>query len=69
MEYPGEKEMFAIERHVLYASHAAVVTHWEQHKAAKKPKHKANAKPPVGVDPLAERAPKPTKPNPKPEPK
>ena len=30
VEHPGEKEMFRVERHLLYASHAAAVTHWEQ---------------------------------------
>ena len=29
VEYPGEKEMFRVERHLLYATHAAAMTHWE----------------------------------------
>ena len=71
VEYPGEKEMFWVERHLLYASHAATVTHWELQKAdgaakAKvKSKKKSNPKP--DADPLAEPAPKPAKPEPKPE--
>ena len=27
--HPREKEMFRVERHLLYASHAAALTHWE----------------------------------------
>ena len=63
VEHPGEKEMFRVERHLLYASHCAAVTHWEQHKAAiagkkaAKAKKKPNAKP--DVDPPAEPPPKP----------
>ena len=61
--------MFRVERHVLYASHAAVVTHWKQQKAtdagkkatAKPPKKKPNPKPDAGPP-----APKPAKPDPKP---
>ena len=30
----GKKEILRVERHVLYTSHAAAVTHWEQQKAA-----------------------------------
>ena len=67
---PGEKEMFRVERHLLYAFHAATVTHWENQKAAKaakatKAKKKSNAK--RDADPPAEPAPKPAKPEPKPE--
>ena len=29
----GEKEMFRVDRHLFYASHAAAGTHWEQQKA------------------------------------
>ena len=29
VEHPGEKEMFRVERHLLYASHASALTHWE----------------------------------------
>ena len=29
VEHTGEKEMFRVERHVLYASHVAAVTPWE----------------------------------------
>ena len=71
VEHPGENEVFRVERHVLYASHAAVVTHWEQQKAAAagkkaaKAKNKPNPKP--DADPPAEPALKPAKPEPKPE--
>ena len=68
VEYPREKEMFQVERHPLYATHAAAVTHWEVQKAAKaeaKTKKKSNPKP--DADPPAEPAPKPAKPEPKPE--
>ena len=63
--------MFRVERHLLYASHAAPVTHWEQHKAAvaakkaTKAKKKPNPKP--DADPPAEPAPKPVKLDPKPQ--
>ena len=30
VDHPGEKEMFRVERPLLYASHTAAVTHWEQ---------------------------------------
>ena len=69
--HQGEKEMFRVERHLLYASHAATVTHWEQQKAAAagkkaaKSKKKPNTKP--DMDPPAEPAPKPAKPEPQPE--
>ena len=71
VEHPGEKEMFRVERHLLYASRAAVVTHWEQQedaavgKKAAKAKKKPNPKP--DDDPPAEPAPKPAKLEPKPE--
>ena len=68
---PREKEMFRVERHLLYASHVAAVTHWEQQKAAAAGKKAAKAKkkpnPKPDADPPAEPAPKPAKPEPKPE--
>ena len=71
VEHPREKEMFRVERHLLYASHAAAVTHWEQQKAAAAGKKAAKAKkkpnPKPDADPPAEPAPKPAKPEPKPE--
>ena len=71
VEHPGEKEMFRVERHLLYASDAAAVTHWEQQKAAAAGKKAAKAKkkpnPKPDADPPAEPAPKPAKPEPKPE--
>ena len=71
VEHPGEKEMFRAERHLLYASHAAVVTHWERQKAAATCKKAAKAikkpNPKQDADPPAEPAPKPAKPEPKPE--
>ena len=66
MEHPGEKEIFRVERHLLYAYHAAALTHWEQQKAAAagkkavKAKIKPNPKP--DGDPPAEPAPMPAKP-------
>ena len=68
VEHLGGKEMFHVERHVLYACHAAAVTHWENQKSAKaakatKAKKKSNHKP--DADPPAEPAPKPAKPEPK----
>ena len=64
MEHPGEKEMFRVERHLPYASHAAAVTHWEQQKVATACKNaaKAEKKPDTKPDaaPPAEPAPKPT---------
>ena len=77
VEHPGEKEMFRVERHVLYASHAAAVTHWEQPKAAAVGKKAAKAKkkpnPTPDANQPAEPAPKPAKPEakqaPQPEPK
>ena len=70
VEHPGEREMFRVERHLLYASHAVAVTHWENQKAAKaaktaKAKGKSNPQP--DADPPVEPAPKPAKPEPKPE--
>ena len=71
MEYPGEKEMFRVERHLLYASNAAAVTHWERQKADRAAKAKAKTKkksnPKPDADPPAEPAPKPAKPEPRPE--
>ena len=71
VEHPGEKEMFRVERHLMYASHAAAVTHWEQHKAAaagkKAAKAKKKPKPKPDADTPAEPAPKPAKPEPKPK--
>ena len=71
VEHPWEKEMFQVERHLFYASHAAAVTHWEQQKAAAAGKKAAKAKkkpnPKPDVDPPTEPAPKPAKPEPKPE--
>ena len=55
MEHRGEKEIFRVDRHLLYASHASTATHWEQWKVAvavrkaAKPKKKPNPKP--GPDP------------------
>ena len=69
VEHPGEKEMFRVERHLLYACNAEAVTHWEQQKAtpaskkAAKAKKKPNPKP--DADPPAEPAPKPAKAEPK----
>ena len=69
MEHPRVNEMFRIARHLLYASHAAAVTHWEQPKAggaskkAAKAKKKPNPKP--DADLPAKPAPKPAKPEPK----
>ena len=61
VEHPGEKEIFRVERHVLYASHAAAVTHWEQQKVAAAGKKAAEAKrkpnPKRDADPPAEPAP------------
>ena len=65
VEHPREKEMFRVDKHLLYASHAAAVTHWEQQNtaatakkvAAKPPKKKPNPKP--DADPPAEPAPGP----------
>ena len=71
VEHPGEKEIFRIERHLLYALHAAAVTHCELQKAAaagkKAAKAKKKANPKSDVDTPAEPALKPTKPEPKPE--
>ena len=67
VEHSEEKEMFRVKRHLLYASHATAVTHWEQQKAvpagkkAAKAKKKSNPKP--DVDPPAEPAPKPANPD------
>ena len=44
MEHPREKEMFRVERHMLYASHASAVTHWVQQKDAAAAKKAAKAK-------------------------
>ena len=44
VEHPGEKEMFRVERHLLYASHAATLTHLEQQKVAAAGKKSAKAK-------------------------
>ena len=69
MKHPGEREIFRVERHLLYAS--AALTHWEQPKAAAARKKAAKAKkkpnPKPDAYPPAEPAPKPTKPEPKPE--
>ena len=71
VEHLGEKEMFRVGRHLLYASHAAALTHWEEQKAAAagkkadKAKKKPNPKPDADAPP--EPAPKPAKPEPKPE--
>ena len=63
--------MFRVERHLLYASHASALNHWEQHKALGAAKKAANAKkkpnPKPDADPSAEPRPKPAKPDPKPE--
>ena len=71
VEHPGEKEMFWVERHLLYASHASTLTHWEQPRAAAASKKASKAKktpnPKPDADPPAEPAPKPAKPDPKPE--
>ena len=52
VENPREKEMFRAEGHMLYASHASAMTHWERQKAAAAAKKAAKAK---------------KKPNPKPD--
>ena len=69
VEHLGEKEMFRVETHLLYTSHAAAVTHWENQKAAAEGKKSAKAKkksnPKPDADPPAEPAPKPSKPEPK----
>ena len=67
VKQPGEKEMFWVERHLLYASHAAAVTHWENQKTAAAGKKAAKAKKKSNPEPDAEPAPKPAKPEPKPE--
>ena len=71
VEQPGEKETFQVERCLLYASHAATVTHWEQLKAAAARKKAAKAEkkpnPKPNADPPAKPAPKPAKHEPKPE--
>ena len=71
VEHPGEKEMFRVEWHLLYASHAAAVTHWEQQKAAAASKKAAKTKkklhPKPESDLPAEPAPTAPKPEPKPE--
>ena len=63
--------MFRAERHVLYASHAAVVTHWEHEKAAAEGKKTAKVKkkpnPKPDADPPAEPTPKPAKREAKPQ--
>ena len=68
VEHPGEKEMFRVERHLLYVSHATTITHWGQQKAAAAGKKAAKAKkkpnPKLDADPPAEPAPKPAKPEP-----
>ena len=73
MEHPGEKVMFRVERHLLYASHAAAVTHLEQQKAAPAGKKAAKAKnkpnPNPDAVPPAQPAPKPAKQAPQPKPK
>ena len=43
VEHPREKEMFRVERHLLYASRAAAVTHWKQQKVAAAGKKAAKA--------------------------
>ena len=53
----------------IASKESRAVTHWEQQKVAKKPKRKANPKPPADADPPAEPAATPPKPDPKPEPK
>ena len=69
VEHSGEKEMFRVERHVLYTSHAAAVTYWEQQKAATAGKKAAKAKkkpnPKPDADPPARPASKPAKAEPK----
>ena len=67
VEHLGEKEMFQVERHLLYASHAAAVTHGEQQKAAPTGKKAAKAKQKPNPKLNAEPAPKAAKPEPKPE--
>ena len=44
VEHPGEKEMFRVDRHLFYASHAAAGTHWEQQKATAAGKKAAKVK-------------------------
>ena len=68
VEHPGEKDMFRVERRLLYASHASTLTHWEQQKAAVAAKKAAKAKkkpnPKPDAHPPAEPAPNPAKPDP-----
>ena len=69
VEHPGEKETFWDERHLMYSSYAAAVTHWEQRKAAsagkKAAKAKKKPKPKPDADPPAEPPTKPAKLEPK----
>ena len=44
VEHPGEKAMFQVETHLLYASHASAMTHWEHQKAAATAHKAAQAK-------------------------
>ena len=71
VEQRGENVIFQVDMHVLYASQAAPVTHWEQQKAAAAGKNGAKAKrkpnPKLDADPPAKPAPKPAKPYPNPE--
>ena len=71
VEQPGENEIFRVERHLLYASHASTLTHWEQQKAAAGDKKASKAKkkpnPQPNACPPAQPAPKPAKHDPKPE--
>ena len=71
VEHPRDKELFRVERHLLYASHAAAVTHWEHQKAAVAGKKAAKAKkkpnPKPDANPPAEPASKPAKLETKPE--
>ena len=69
MEHPGEKVMFRVEKHPLYASHASALIHWEHQKVAAVAKKAAKAKkksnPKRDGDLPAEPAPKPAMVDPK----
>ena len=57
VEHPGEKEMFRVDRHLLYACHASAPTRWEQQNTTaatnKPPKTKTKPNPKSDADPPA----------------
>ena len=72
VEHGEEKEMFRAERHLLYASHASAMTHWEQQKVATAAKKaakpaKKNPNPKMDADQPVELPFKPAKDDFKPE--